>query len=137
MQRECAELSLSIFFFHSSTFLFFPLPPWADPSLILLPPFSPTHRPHTLPPTTLYLAHLGPYLASTHTQIVSQITETQIENEALARQIDAQRTEADLLLQKLERVVADLESANGVLGECAEEVEKSGELVTMGDLGGR
>lgn len=90
--------------------------------------------PHTLPPTTLYLAHLAPYLASTHTQLVAQIAETQAENEALARRIDAQRKEADGLLQGLERVVRDLEAANGVLGG---EIGRDGVMEERAELGGR
>lgn len=112
-------------------------PPPHKPHPSLTPSLSHTHRPHTLPPTTLYLAHLAPYLASTHTQLMAQLAETQAENEALARRIDAQRKEADGLLQGLERVVRDLEVANGVLGEHVGEVERDGGAEERAELGGR
>ncbi|MCJ1462186.1 hypothetical protein MMC07_000786 [Pseudocyphellaria aurata] len=74
--------------------------------------------PHTLPPTTLYLAHLAPYLAATQTQLVAQIADTQTENEALAGRIAAQREQVDVLLEGLERRLRDLDGANEVLGAC-------------------
>lgn len=114
-------------------FFFYPFPPTLPPRLPLPFMTNPSLRPHTLPPITLYLAHLAPYLAATHTQLVAQIAATQAENESLARRIEAQRNAAGELLQGLERVVRDLEGANELLGECVAEVakvEESGDLET-------
>lgn len=135
-------LSFTSTFATKGVFLGFPPPPKKNlysflsspPSNHFLP-LSHISRPHTLPPTTLYLAHLAPYLASTHTQLVGQIASTQTENEALARRIDAQRNEAGDLLEGLERVMRDLEGANGVLGEYVGEVGRAGGAEERGELG--
>lgn len=82
------------------------------------------YRPHLLPPSELFLAHLTPYLCETRTRLDAQLEATQAANEELVRQIMAQRREMEGLVEGLEGVVADLEGA----GEAMEGVLGSGEL---------
>ena len=77
-------------------------------------------RPHTLPPQSLYLAHLAPYLISTQSQLESELTAVQVENVQLAKGIEGQRDEVEKLVSGLEAVIADLEGANAVMGEAVE-----------------
>ena len=69
-------------------------------------------RPHTLPPTRLYLAHLAPYLTEAETELHAELKQTQAENESLAQGLQAQREEAERLVAGLETIVRDLEAAN-------------------------
>ena len=69
-------------------------------------------RPHTLPPTRLYLAHLAPYLAETEIELQAELKQIQAENEGLAQGLQGQREEVERLVEGLETVVRDLESAN-------------------------
>ena len=82
------------------------------------------YSPHTLPPQSLYLAHLAPYLASTQAQLEEELQKVAAENTQLARGIEGQRDEVERLVGGLEAVIADIESANGIMGEA----------VTDGDL---
>lgn len=70
------------------------------------------HSPHTLPPHSLYLAHLAPYLASTQSQLEIKLRSVQVENEQLAKGVERQRDEVERLVSGLEAVIADLEGAN-------------------------
>ena len=69
-------------------------------------------RPHTLPPNALYEAHLSPFLASHQETLQSQLDELQTSNKDLASQVVEQRSELAVLLQGLEALVGDLESAS-------------------------
>ena len=79
-----------------------------------------SNRPHTLPPQSLYLAHLAPYLASTQDQLGTELQAVQVENVQLAKGIDDQKEEVERLVGGLEAVIADLEEANQIMGEAAD-----------------
>ena len=72
-----------------------------------------------LPPQSLYLAHLAPYLASTQSQLETELQAVQIENEQLARGVERQKDEVERLVGGLEAVIADLEGANGAMSDVA------------------
>ena len=73
-----------------------------------------------LPPQSLYLAHLAPYLASTQSQLEAELQAVQIENEELAKGIETQKDEVERLVSGLETVIADLEGANSAMSNVAE-----------------
>ena len=75
------------------------------------------YRPHTLPPQSLYLAHLAPYLASTQTQLETELQAVQTSNTQLANEVEGQRDDIENLLAGLEAVIADIEGANVVMEE--------------------
>ena len=77
-------------------------------------------RPHTLPPRSLYLAHLAPYLASTQSQLEGELQTLQAKNVQLAKGVDAQSDEVERLVSGLEALIADLEGANAVMSEVVE-----------------
>ncbi|KAL6715611.1 hypothetical protein ACLMJK_006572 [Lecanora helva] len=77
----------------------------------------PAEPPHTLPPQSLYLAHLAPYLASTQTQFESQLEAVQADNAKLANGIEGQKDEIEKLVSGLEALIADIEGANVVMGD--------------------
>lgn len=79
-------------------------------------------RPHTLPPTRLYLAHLAPYLAETEIELQAELKQIEAENENLAQGLQGQRDEVERLVAGLETVVRDLEAANEVMDGVVEEV---------------
>lgn len=76
--------------------------------------------PHTLPPQSLYLAHLAPYLASTQSQLETELQSVQAENERLAKGVERQRDEVERLVSGLEAVIADLEGANSAMSDVVE-----------------
>lgn len=91
-----------------------------------------------LPPQSLYLAHLAPYLASTQTQLETELQAVQVENEQLAKGVDRQRDEVERLVGGLEAVIADLEGANGAMSDVVEGGEMRKEAMEMNsDIGGR
>lgn len=95
-------------------------------------------RPHTLPPQSLYLAHLAPYLASTQSQLETELQAVQVENEHLAKGVDRQRDEVERLVSGLEAVIADLEGANGAMSDIVEGSEMRKEAMEIdGEIGGR
>lgn len=105
---------------------------WADTTT---PGF---HRPHTLPPQSLYLAHLAPYLASTQAQLETQLQTVQAENAQLAQGVETQRDEVEWLVSGLEAVIADLEGANVVMGEVINGGEMRQEAMEVEtEIGGR
>ena len=88
-------------------------------------------RPHTLPPTRLYLAHLAPYLAETEIELQAELKQIQAENENLAQGLRGQKDEVERLVAGLETVVRDLEAANEVMDGVVEGGEMRGELGEM------
>ncbi|MCJ1458719.1 hypothetical protein MMC28_009093 [Mycoblastus sanguinarius] len=80
----------------------------------------PVEPPHTLPPRSLYLAHLAPYLASTQSQLEGELQTLQAKNVQLAKGVDAQSDEVERLVSGLEALIADLEGANAVMSEVVE-----------------
>ena len=89
------------------------------------------YRPHMLPPTRLYLAHLAPYLAETEIDLQAELKQMQDENEHLALGLQGQRDEVERLVAGLETVVRDLESANEVMDGVVEGGELRKELGEM------
>lgn len=89
------------------------------------------YRPHTLPPTRLYLAHLAPYLAETEIELQAELKQIQAENENLALGLQGQRGDVERLVAGLETVVRDLESANEVMDGVVEGGELRKELSEM------
>ena len=65
------------------------------------------YRPHTLPPTRLYLAHLAPYLAETEIELHAELKQMQAENETLALGLQGQRDEVERLVAGLETGVVE------------------------------
>ena len=97
-----------------------------------------SRSPHMLPPQSLYLAHLAPYLASTQSQLETELQAVQIENEQLAKGVERQRDEVERLVSGLEAVVADLEGANGAMSDATEGGEVRREAIEMdGEVGRR
>lgn len=78
------------------------------------------YSPHTLPPRSLYLAHLAPYLASTQSQLETELQSVQGENERLAKGVERQRDEVERLVSGLEAVIADVEGANSAMSDVVE-----------------
>ena len=98
------------------------------------------HRPHTLDPRSLYLAHLSPYLHRVQHELQAKLNETQAQNEQLAKGIESQREEVERLVGGLEAFMNDLEGANAVMGEAMEEGHIKQEILDVdGELrsGGR
>jgi len=71
---------------------------------------------------------LAPYLATTQTQLDTEIQQLQSENEQLAKFVEGQKDDVDALVSGLEAVMADLESANDVMGRVVENGELQREL---------
>ena len=91
-----------------------------------------------LPPQSLYLAHLAPYLASTQAQLETELQAIQVENEQLAKGVERQRDEVERLVSGLEAVVADLEGANGTMSDVVESSGLKKEAMEMdGEIGAR
>lgn len=91
-----------------------------------------------LPPQSLYLAHLAPYLASTQSQLETELQAVQAENEQLAKGVERQRDEVERLVSGLEAVIADLEGANGALRDVVEGGEVRKEAMEIdSEIGGR
>ena len=91
-----------------------------------------------LPPQSLYLAHLAPYLASTQAQLETELQAIQVENEQLAKGVERQRDEVERLVSGLEAVVADLEGANGTMSDVVESSEIRKETMEVdGEIGAR
>ena len=91
-----------------------------------------------LPPQSLYLAHLAPYLASTQSQLETELRAVQAENEQLVKGVEIQRDEVERLVSGLEAVIADLEGANSALSDIVEGGEVRKEAMEIDDeVGGR
>jgi kinetochore protein NNF1 len=80
------------------------------------------NRPHTLPPEHILAAHMAPHLASQQSQLNAKLQTIQSHNVALFDEIRAQREEAARLLVGVEKVLADVDGANGLLDEVAGEL---------------
>ncbi|CAD6572188.1 MAG: hypothetical protein ASARMPREDX12_004996 [Alectoria sarmentosa] len=98
----------------------------------------PNEPPHMLPPQSLYLAHLAPYLASTQSQLETELQSAQADNEQLAKGVERQRDEVERLVGGLEAVISDLEGANGAMSDVVEGSELRKEAMEIdGEIGGR
>lgn len=93
------------------------------------------YRPHLLPPEQIVAAHLAPALASQQSQLNARLQTMQSHNVALFEEIRAQREAARRMLDAVERILADVEGANGLLdevvGELAEESRAVGVEMEM------
>lgn len=91
-----------------------------------------------LPPQSLYLAHLAPYLASTQSQLEAELQAVQIENTQLAKGVERQRDEVERLVSGLEAVIADLEGANGAMSDIVDGSELRKEAMEIdGETGAK
>ena len=89
------------------------------------------HRPHSLPPETLYLAHLTPYLNVAQRELEGKLVDTRTKNEELVKGIEAGRGEVERLVEGLERVIADLEGANELMGQVIDDGELGKEVMEV------
>ncbi|KAK0753334.1 Nnf1-domain-containing protein [Schizothecium vesticola] len=83
---------------------------------------DPPIPPHTLPAPTILAAHLAPHLTHHHAQLTAKLGATQADNAALFADIQAQRREIEALLAGVERTLADMDAASGLLGEVVGEL---------------
>lgn len=91
-----------------------------------------------LPPQSLYLAHLAPYLASTQSQLETELQSVQAENEQLAKGVERQKDEVERLVSGLEAVIADLEGANSAMNDVVEGSDVRKEAMELdGESGAR
>jgi kinetochore protein NNF1 len=72
---------------------------------------------HTLPPSSIYLAHLMPFLEEHTTLLNAQLAATQDSNTELLSTITAQRAEIETLVRSLENVIHDLETSAQMMGQ--------------------
>lgn len=72
---------------------------------------------HTLPPSSIYLAHLMPFLEEHTTLLNAQLAATQDSNTELLSTITAQRAEIETLVRSLEDVTRDLETSAQMMGQ--------------------
>lgn len=78
--------------------------------------------PHTLPATAVLAAHLAPHLAAQQSQLNARLQNTQAANAQLWSEIQAQRAEMEALLAGVEKVLLDVDGANVLLGDVADEL---------------
>ncbi|KAK1826266.1 Nnf1-domain-containing protein [Podospora conica] len=83
---------------------------------------EPPIPPHTLPAPTILAAHLAPHLTQHHAQLTSKLAATQADNARLFADVQAQRREIEALLAGVERTLADMDAASGLLGEVVGEL---------------
>ena len=69
-------------------------------------------------------AHLAPHLASAQSQLNAKLQTIQSHNVSLFDEIQDQRAEAEALLGVVERVLADMDGATGLLDGLADELTK-------------
>ncbi|KAF2476358.1 Nnf1-domain-containing protein [Lindgomyces ingoldianus] len=83
--------------------------------------------PHSLPPSSIHLAHLMPFLEEQTTSLNSELSTTQASNTELLSTITAQRAEIEALVRGLENVVHDLEASAQIMAQ-NEVLELSNEI---------
>ena len=87
--------------------------------------------PHLLPADDILAAHLAPHLASQQSQINAKLQNMQADNVRLFEEIQAQRTEIETLLAAVEKVLADVDGANGLLDGVVENLAKETRTVEV------
>lgn len=101
-------------------------PPTAYAPLSRFPPLHHStnlyRSPHTLPAPTVLHAHLAPHLAAQQSQLSAKLADSQAANARLWEEIQAQRAEMEALLAGVEKALRDVDGANALLGEVAEEL---------------
>jgi kinetochore protein NNF1 len=80
-------------------------------------------------------AHLAPHLVSQQSQLNAKLQTSQALNRKLFEEIQAQRAELAALMAEVERAVADVDSANGLLGEVGAELADETRAVEV-EMGG-
>ena len=85
-------------------------------------------RLHTLPPQTLYLAQLAPYLTKAASSLNLELNSLQSENEELADILQIEGAEIGKLISGLEAAVEDLEQANAALEDSVDATDLRKEL---------
>ncbi|KAK0722803.1 Nnf1-domain-containing protein, partial [Lasiosphaeria miniovina] len=83
---------------------------------------EPPVPPHTLPAGTVLAAHLAPHLAAQQSALNARLQNTQAANARLFDEIGAQRADIEALLATVERVLADMDGAAGLLDGVADEL---------------
>jgi kinetochore protein NNF1 len=81
-------------------------------------------RPHLLPPDAILAAHLAPHLTAHQSQLNAKLQTVQAHNAALFGEIGAQRAELEALLAGVETLLADVDGANGLLDDLADDLAK-------------
>lgn len=92
---------------------------------------APPTPPHLLPADDILAAHLAPHLASQQSQINAKLQNMQADNVRLFEEIQAQRTEIETLLAAVEKVLADVDGANGLLDGVVEDLAKETRTVEV------
>lgn len=67
------------------------------------------HRPHTLTPSEIHLAHLMPFLEQQANEMNAKLADTQQSNMELLSTVTSQRAEIEAIVCGLENVIHDLE----------------------------
>jgi kinetochore protein NNF1 len=93
------------------------------------------NRPHLLPPDQILAAHLSPHLASQQSQLNAKLQTVQSHNLALFEEIRQQREEARRMLDAVERVLADVAGANGLLDGVVGELATESRGIERGMVG--
>lgn len=83
-----------------------------------------TDRPHLLPADQILAAHLAPHLAAQQSQLNARLQTMQSHNANLFQEIQGQRAEVDSLLEALEKVLTDVDGANGLLDGVVDDLAK-------------
>ncbi|KAF2192558.1 Nnf1-domain-containing protein [Zopfia rhizophila CBS 207.26] len=73
--------------------------------------------PHTLPPSSIHLAHLMPFLEEQTASMNSQLATIQVSNTELLSTITTQRAEIEALVRGLESVIQDLETSAQMMAQ--------------------
>ena len=79
-------------------------------------------RLHLLPADDILAAHLAPHLASQQGQLNARLQTTQGHNAQLFEGIQAQRREIEALLGGVEKVLADMDGASGLLADVVDDL---------------
>ena len=69
------------------------------------------YRPHTLPPSQLYLSHLAPQLQQYSTEMSTRQSEVSNENVEILARVQQQRKDISNLMAGLESAVKDLDAS--------------------------
>ncbi|KAK3379501.1 Nnf1-domain-containing protein [Lasiosphaeria ovina] len=90
--------------------------------VVVVDEVEPPVPPHTLPAATVLAAHLAPHLAAQQSALNARLQNTQSANARLFDEIGAQRADIEALLATVERVLADMDGAAGLLDGVADEL---------------
>ncbi len=91
--------------------------------------------PHTLPAPQILAAHMAPHLASQQSQLNAKLQTIQAHNAQLFDEIESQRRGIEGILEAVESTLADMDGANKLLGDVADELAQETRDVEM-EMGG-